>query len=145
MRPAPLPRRTGQRRTDRAREAAMGVGDDQPHPGQPAGGQRPQERQPAGTILVRRDVQAENIAAAVGVDPDRDQGVHVHRLAAFTHLDDQGVRPHEPVTGAVKRPVPERLHLRSRCCASLMSAEADAVCGADYGTSSPERVNTRNG
>src|SRR4029453_19248870 len=38
MRPAPLPRRTGQRRTDRAREAAMGVGDDQPPPRQPAGG-----------------------------------------------------------------------------------------------------------
>jgi putative transposase len=28
---------------------------------------------------------------------------------------------------------------------ALMSAEADAVCGAEYGTSSPERVNTRNG
>ncbi|WP_432563693.1 IS256 family transposase [Kineococcus sp. SYSU DK003] len=28
---------------------------------------------------------------------------------------------------------------------ALMSAEADAVCGAAYGTSSPERVNARNG
>jgi putative transposase len=28
---------------------------------------------------------------------------------------------------------------------TLMSAEADAVCGADYGMTSPERVNTRNG
>ena len=28
---------------------------------------------------------------------------------------------------------------------TLMSAEADAVCGAPYGTSSPERVNVRNG
>jgi transposase-like protein len=28
---------------------------------------------------------------------------------------------------------------------TLMSAEADAICGAEYGTSSPERVNTRNG
>ena len=28
---------------------------------------------------------------------------------------------------------------------TLMSAEADALCGAEYGTSSPERVNTRNG
>ena len=27
----------------------------------------------------------------------------------------------------------------------LMSAEADALCGAPYGTSSPERVNVRNG
>src|SRR5215217_8616914 len=28
---------------------------------------------------------------------------------------------------------------------TLLSAEADAVCGADYGQSSPERVNSRNG
>ena len=29
--------------------------------------------------------------------------------------------------------------------ATLLSAEADSVCGADYGQSSPERVNQRNG
>jgi putative transposase len=29
--------------------------------------------------------------------------------------------------------------------AALMGAEADAVCGAEYGESSPERVNSRNG
>ena len=28
---------------------------------------------------------------------------------------------------------------------ALMSAEADAICGAAYGERSPERVNTRNG
>src|SRR4051794_16939906 len=28
---------------------------------------------------------------------------------------------------------------------ALLSAEADAVCGAAYGTSSPERINQRNG
>ena len=28
---------------------------------------------------------------------------------------------------------------------TLLSAEADAVCGAAYGQSSPERVNQRNG
>ena len=28
---------------------------------------------------------------------------------------------------------------------ALMSAEADAVCGAGYGASSPERANSRNG
>ena len=27
----------------------------------------------------------------------------------------------------------------------LMSAEADAICGAGYGEASPERVNRRNG
>jgi putative transposase len=28
---------------------------------------------------------------------------------------------------------------------ALMSADADAVCGAPYGVSSPERTNSRNG
>src|SRR5687768_3616916 len=28
---------------------------------------------------------------------------------------------------------------------TLLSAEADAVCGAEYGTTSPERTNRRNG
>jgi len=28
---------------------------------------------------------------------------------------------------------------------TLMSAEADAICGAPYGVSSPERTNVRNG
>src|SRR4051812_4968614 len=36
-------------------------------------------------------------------------------------------------------------HLLSTVINSLLSAEADAVCGAEYGTASPERVNTRNG
>ena len=30
-------------------------------------------------------------------------------------------------------------------CEALMSAEADTLCGADYGERSPERVNRRNG
>jgi transposase-like protein len=36
-------------------------------------------------------------------------------------------------------------HLLSTVLNSLLSAEADAVCGAEYGAVSPERVNSRNG
>jgi putative transposase len=36
-------------------------------------------------------------------------------------------------------------HLLSTTINALLSAEADAVCGAEYGTASPERVNSRNG
>lgn len=36
-------------------------------------------------------------------------------------------------------------NLLSTVINSLLSAEADAVCGAEYGTSSPDRVNSRNG
>ncbi|BEL03238.1 IS256-like element IS1081 family transposase [Actinoplanes sichuanensis] len=36
-------------------------------------------------------------------------------------------------------------HLLSTVINSLLSAEADAVCGAEYGVAGPERVNSRNG
>ncbi len=36
-------------------------------------------------------------------------------------------------------------HLLSTVINSLLSAEADAICGAEYGTNSPDRVNSRNG
>jgi transposase-like protein len=36
-------------------------------------------------------------------------------------------------------------HLLTTFINTLMSAETDALCGAEYGISSPERVNTRNG
>src|SRR4051794_13785825 len=36
-------------------------------------------------------------------------------------------------------------HLLTTFVNTLMSAEADALCGAEYGVSSPERVNVRNG
>ena len=36
-------------------------------------------------------------------------------------------------------------HLLQTFINSLLSAQADAVCGADYGTRSTERTNRRNG
>jgi putative transposase len=36
-------------------------------------------------------------------------------------------------------------HLLGTVINSLLSADADAVCGAEYGVASPERVNSRNG
>jgi len=36
-------------------------------------------------------------------------------------------------------------HLLSTTINALLSADADAVCGAEYGMASPERVNSRNG
>ena len=59
---AALPRRAGQGGADRVDQAAVGVGDDQPHPGQATGGQGAQERQPAGAVLLEDDVQAEDFA-----------------------------------------------------------------------------------
>ena len=36
-------------------------------------------------------------------------------------------------------------HLLSTVINALLSADADAVCGAEFGVASPERVNSRNG
>ena len=36
-------------------------------------------------------------------------------------------------------------HLLTVVINALLSADADAVCGADYGVASPDRVNSRNG
>src|SRR5450432_4064137 len=36
-------------------------------------------------------------------------------------------------------------HLLTTVINALLSADADAVCGAEYGVSSPDRVNQRNG
>jgi hypothetical protein len=109
--PAALPLRAGQRGADRGHETAVGVGDDQADTGQPARGQRAQEGEPAGAVLIGGDVEAEDLAAAVGVDADRDQGVHVDRAAVLADLDDQRVGPHERVRTGVQWPVAERLDL----------------------------------
>ena len=109
---AALPLRAGQRRTDRRHQATVRVGDDEAYAGQAAGGQRPEEGEPARTVLVAGHVQAEDLPAAVGVDPDRDQAVHVDRPAVLADLDDQRVDPHERVRAGIQRPATERLDLR---------------------------------
>ncbi|GAA0711499.1 hypothetical protein GCM10010199_08940 [Dactylosporangium roseum] len=68
--------------------------------------------QPAGAVLVGGDVQAEDFTLAVGVDPDRDQGVDVDRPAVLADLDHEGVHPHERVVRRVQGPGAERLDLR---------------------------------
>ena len=47
----------------------MGVGDDQLHPGQPAGPERAQEGGPEGAVLAVTNVQTEDFPAAVDGDP----------------------------------------------------------------------------
>ena len=78
---------------------------------QAAGGQGPREGQPAGDVLIRADLEAEDFAAVVGVDPDRDQGMDVDPAAVFTDLGDQGVDPDERVWPGVQRPLAQRFDL----------------------------------
>jgi hypothetical protein len=109
----------------------MGVGDDQLHPGQAAGLERPQERRPEGTILAVPDGEAEDLAAAVAAHP----GGHHHRLG-----DDPAVDPGLAVGGVDKDvgeglsgqgAVPEGTHLGVEVGADAADlALADAAVGA---------------
>src|SRR3954454_12975121 len=72
-----------------------------------AGGQIPEEGQPAGAVLGGGDLQAEDLPVPVAVDAGRDQGVHVDHPAALTNLQDEGVGGQKRVRTLVQRAVPE--------------------------------------
>ena len=81
------------------------------NPGQAAGDQIPQERQPAGAVLGGGDLESEDLPVPLGVDPGGDQGVDPDHPAGFADLEHQGVHRHERVRAGVQRPGAERLHL----------------------------------
>src|SRR3982751_1059784 len=58
------------------------------------------------------------------------------------HIVDPARLLGEAVSGAVADLM---RHLLGTVINALLSAEADAVCGAEYGQASPERVSQRNG
>jgi collagen type II alpha len=89
----------------------VGVGDDQLHPGQAAGDQPAQKRQPPGAVLGGGDIQAEDLPVPVGVDPGRDQRVHVHHPPGLAHLHRERVHPHERVRPLIQGALAERADL----------------------------------
>ena len=84
---AALPGRPGQAGAHGGQQPGVGIGGNQFDPGQPAGGQRPQEREPAGAVFGGGDVDAQDFAIALGVDPDRDQRVHVDHPTLLADLE----------------------------------------------------------
>jgi hypothetical protein len=107
-----LPGRAGQRGADRVDQPAVRIGGDQLNAAEAAGGQVPEERQPAGAVLGGGDLQAEDLPVPVGVHPGRHERVHVHHPAALADLEHQGVGGHERVGPGVERAVPEVGDLR---------------------------------
>ena len=93
-------------------QPGVGVGGDQRDPGQAAGGQVAEEAEPAGAVLGGGDLQAEDLAVPVGVDPGGDQDVHVDHPAALADLEHQRVGGHERVRAGVQRAGAERLDVR---------------------------------
>ena len=81
----------------------VGVGGDEPDPGQAAGGEVAEERQPAGAVLAGGDLDAEDLAVPVGVDAGRDQCVDRHDPATLADLEHQRVGGHERERAGVAR------------------------------------------
>jgi hypothetical protein len=75
----------------RGQQPRVGIGGDQPDPGKAPGGQRPQERQPARPVLGGGELDAQDFAVALGVDPDGDRGVHVDHPPGFADLEHEGI------------------------------------------------------
>jgi hypothetical protein len=86
------------------------VAGDQFDPGQAAGGQRPQERQPARPVLGGGDVDAEDLAVALGVHASSDQGVHVDHPTGLSDFEDQRVGGDERVRAGIQRSGAKRFH-----------------------------------
>jgi transposase-like protein len=58
----------------------------------------------------------------------------------------QRIDPSKPFADQLAAASPDLLRdMLSAFIQTMMSAEADAMCGAEYGERSPERVNSRNG
>ena len=88
----------------------MGVGDDERHPGEPAGHQAAQKGRPARPVLGGEDVEAEDLSVPLGVDAGGDDGRHADHPAALSHLVEQRVHPHVGVGPGIEGPVAELGH-----------------------------------
>ena len=106
---APLPS-CAENLRDGGLDALVRVGDDQLDPAQSAAGQLAQELRPDRFGLGCADLQAQNLAPPVGVDPDGDDDGDRHDPPAAPDLEVGGVDP-EVGPVAFERAVEEGLHL----------------------------------
>lgn len=85
----------------------MRVADDERYPGEAPGDEPAEEGEPTGAVFGGDDIEAEDFAVTVVVDPDRDDHGDVDDPAALADLLGQGVHPHIGVGPRVEGPVPE--------------------------------------
>ncbi|GAA1792137.1 hypothetical protein GCM10009811_16130 [Nostocoides veronense] len=76
--------------TDRGDQPSAGIGGEELDPGQSAGGQIPEEGEPARAVCADGDLHAEDLAVSIVVDAG-DKDVPGPDTAAFAELEDQGV------------------------------------------------------
>lgn len=85
----------------------MVVGDHQLHPRRVPGDEASEEGEPAGPVLRRCDLEAEDFPVPVAVDRGGDQAGDVGDPAALADLHRQGVGPQIGVGASVEGPVAE--------------------------------------
>ena len=113
------------------------------HARQAAGGQGPQKRQPARTVLGGGDINAQDFAVALGVDPDRDQGVHVDHPSGLADFKHQGIGGHEGVGAGIQGPGAEGFHGGVEFLAITLTCDFDKLVMPRVSTSlSIRRVDT---
>jgi len=103
VRPAALPGRARQRRSDRVDETGMRVRADQLDADEAARDQAADVGQPGGAVLADDDVETERLAEAVPVDTDGVHDAGVARAATLAALDQQRVERHLRVGRAFER------------------------------------------
>ena len=86
----------------------MRIGDDQLHASQPAGLQRAQEPGPKHLVLTVADIEAEDFAASIGGDTERDHDRLGHHPVTHSGLAVGGVQEHVRVAHGGEVTVPER-------------------------------------
>jgi hypothetical protein len=106
--PAALHRGAGHHGADGLPEAEVGVGDDQLHPAQPTGLERPEERGPERTVFGVADREAEDLAAAIPAHPSGDYHGLGDHPAVDPGLAVGGIHEHIREALAGQRAVPER-------------------------------------
>ena len=128
--PTALPAGTGQERVDRLGQASVVVGD-QLHAAEPAAREVPEERPPGGLVLAREEVEAEDLAVAVGVHGTGHDAGTADDAPALAHAHRQGVEPQVGIGAIVEGPgaeggdllVEAPRHLRDLALGDALDAE----------------------
>jgi len=109
---APLPARALELNTHGGGGATMMVGDDQIHAGEAAALEPDEEVHPAALRFAVSQLQAQDLAVPLFVDPGRQQGAARAHPPIFAHLDDERIHEHEGVARAAQIPLIPGRHER---------------------------------
>jgi hypothetical protein len=105
--PATLPGRAEHHLLDGLSQALVRVGDDEVHPGETAGAQRPQERGPEDLVLAVTDRDAEDLAVAVSGDTGGDHDRLGDDPGTFMGFDVGGVEEQVGELDVIQAPLAE--------------------------------------